>query len=505
MRVSHSFPAISATFDDPNLVSCAGLAPTLALAQRAGLGDLVADTLTLKAKGGVNAHLKVPALVAGMVAGADSIDDMDLLRHGGMGRLFNGVRAPSTLGTFLRSFTFGHVRQLDAVASRFLFGLAKNAPILPGVGQGCYVDVDDTIKATYGYAKQGVGYGYTKVKGLNALLAIVSTPVSAPMIVATRLRRGGTNSARGAAKFVADAAATAKACGAGGLVTVRADSAYYAHDVIAAARRAGDRFSVTVRSNSAVIKAISQIPESAWTPIRYPNAIWDEDEQRFISDAEVAEVTGFTSRRKADHITARLIVRRVKRLNPKSVPQGQGELFSLYRHHGIFTDSPLVMLQAEKSHRGHAIIEQVIADTKSAALAHLPSGSFAANSAWLVLAAIAFDPRRRNHRLGLPRQGHHRDHPPATDRRPGPPGHLRQTTGPAPTQRLVMVGQLARALQRHVRTTNPSNDLTTQPQQANRRTQWKAGQTGGCPIPHRRISARNRSHSTANTSAVDRG
>jgi len=156
----------------------------MALAQRAGLGDLVADTLTLKAKGGVNAHLKVPAL-AGMVAGADSIDDMDLLRHGGMGRLFNGVRAPSTLGTFLRSFTFGHVRQLDAVASRFLVGLAKNAPILPGAGQGVFVDIDDTIKATHGYQKQGVGYGYTKVKGLNALLAIVSTPVSAPVIAAT--------------------------------------------------------------------------------------------------------------------------------------------------------------------------------------------------------------------------------------------------------------------------------------------------------------------------------
>jgi hypothetical protein len=119
MRVSHSFPAISETFDDPNLVSCAGLAPTMALAQRAGLSDLVADTLTLKAVGGVNAHLKVPALVAGMVAGADSIEDMDLLRHGGMGRLFTGIRAPSTLGTFLRTFTFGHVRQLDAVASRF--------------------------------------------------------------------------------------------------------------------------------------------------------------------------------------------------------------------------------------------------------------------------------------------------------------------------------------------------------------------------------------------------
>jgi hypothetical protein len=393
MRVSHSFPAVSATFDDPNLVSCAGLAPTMALAQRAGLADLVAETLTLKATGGVNAYLKVPALVAGMVAGADSIDDMDLLRHGGMDRLFNGVRAPSTLGTFLRTFTFGHVRQLDAVASRFLINLAKNAPILPGADHVCYVDIDDTIKATHGYAKQGAGYGYTGVKGLNALVAIVSTPISVPVVAATRLRRGGTNSARGAARFVADALATTKACGGSGLITVRADSAYYGHDVIAAARRAGARFSITARMNPTVVKAISGIKESAWIPIHYPNAIWDEDEQRLVSDAEVAEVpfTAFTSRRQADHINGRLIVRRVRRLNPKSIPDGQGELFPGYRHHGVFTDSPLTMLQAEKSHRCHAIIEQVIADLKSGPLAHLPSGSFSANAAWLVLAAIAFN------------------------------------------------------------------------------------------------------------------
>jgi len=393
MRVSHSFPAISATFDDPNLVSCAGLAPTMALAQRAGLADLVADTLTLKAIGGVNAHLKVPALVAGMVAGADIIDDMDVLRHGGMGRLFTGVRAPSTLGTFLRTFTFGHVRQLDAVASRFLAALAKNAPILPGANQGCYVDIDDTIKATHGYAKQGAGYGYTGVKGLNALLAIVSTPLSAPVVAATRLRRGGTNSARGAARIVADALVTTKACGGSGLVTVRADSAYYGHDVIAAARRGGARFSITARMNPTVVKAISGIFESAWTPIHYPNAIWDEDEQRLVSDAEVAEVpfTAFTSRRQSDHISARLIVRRVRRLNTKSVPDGQGELFPDYRHHAVFTDSPLTMLQAEKSHRAHAIVEQVIADLKAGALAHLPSSSFSANGAWLALAAISFN------------------------------------------------------------------------------------------------------------------
>ena len=310
-----------------------------------------------------------------------------------MDRLFTGIRAPSTLGTFLRTFTFGHVRQLDAVASRFLAALAQNAPLLPGADQGVYVDIDDTIKATHGYAKQGAGYGYTGVKGLNALLAIVSTPLSSPVVAGTRLRRGGTNSARGAARFVADALVTTKACGGSGLVTVRADSAYYGHDVIAAARRGGARFSITARMNPTVVKAISGIKESAWVPIHYPNAIWDEDEQRLVSDAEVAEVpfTAFTSRRQSEHISARLIVRRVRRLNPKTVADGQGELFPGYRHHGVFTDSPLTMLQAEKSHRAHAIVEQVIADLKASALAQLPSGSFSANSAWLVLATIAFN------------------------------------------------------------------------------------------------------------------
>ncbi len=177
-------------FDDPNLVSCAGLVPVLALAERCGLATLLAERLTVAAKGGANAAAKVPALVAGMVSGADSIDDMDLLRHGGMGRLFAGVRAPSTLGTFLRAFTFGHVRQLDAVAARLLAGLAAATPLLPDAEQLVLVDVDDTVRQTYGYAKQGAGYGYTGVKGLNALLAVVSTPISAPVIAATRLRQG---------------------------------------------------------------------------------------------------------------------------------------------------------------------------------------------------------------------------------------------------------------------------------------------------------------------------
>ncbi len=197
MQLSHSPSEVSAVFDDPNLVSCAGLAPVVALAQRCGLAELVATKLTLSARGGANAHLKVPGLVAGMVAGADSIDDMDLLRHGGMDRLFGGVRAPSTMGTFLRAFTFGHVRQLDSVAANMLGELARRSPLLAGADQVAYVDVDDTIRATYGYAKQGAGFGYSGVKGLNALIGIVSTPLSAPVICATRLRKGSTNSARG--------------------------------------------------------------------------------------------------------------------------------------------------------------------------------------------------------------------------------------------------------------------------------------------------------------------
>jgi len=386
VRVSH---AVTAVFDDPNLVSCAGLVPVLQLADRAALHRLVGGHVRIDKPGGANAQLKIPALIAGMVAGADSIDDMALLRHGGMGRLFCGVRAPSTLGTFLRSFTFGHVRQLDAVASRLLIGLAGQAPLLPGAAELAYVDVDDTVRQTYGYAKQGAGRGYTGTKGLNALLAVVSTPSSAPVIAAARLRKGSTNSARGAARLVADALVTAKSAGATGLRILRADSAFYNHDVIAAAGRQGACFSITARQDHAVRKAIAGIDAGAWTPIKYTNAIFDAGQQRWISDAEVAEVTytAFTSKPKAKQVTARLIVRRVKDMNPAN----QSELFTAYRYHAVFTDSPLPTLTAESTHRAHAIVEQVIADLKNGPLAHLPSGKFAANSAWLVCAAIAFN------------------------------------------------------------------------------------------------------------------
>jgi hypothetical protein len=391
VRLSHPRRAISVRFDDPNLVSCAGLTPVLVLAARCGLATLLAERLRIAAKGGVNAATKVLALVAGMLAGADSISDMDLLRHGGMPRLFTDIRAPSTLGTFLRLFSFGHVRQLDAVAARLLTRLAAATPILSGADQVAFVDLDDTVRQTYGYAKQGTGRGYTGVNGLNAPLATISTPLSAPLIAATRLRKGSTNSVRGAAKLLADTLATARRAGASGLVLVRADSAYYGYDIINACRRAGARFSITARHTPTVTRAITTIPETAWVPIRYPNAIFDEDEQRWISDAEVAETTftAFTGRRRSEHVTARLIVRRVRRLSPKTVSSGQSEMFAVYRYHAIFTDTPEPMLVAEATHRDHAIIEQVIADLKDSALAHLPSGRFTANAAWLACAAIA--------------------------------------------------------------------------------------------------------------------
>ena len=168
--------------------------------------------------------------------------------------------------------------------------LAGRSPLLGGASTLAFVDIDDTVKQTYGYAKQGAGYGYSGVKGLNALLATVSTPPAPPVIVATRLRKGSANSARGAARLVADAVRTARRAGASGTLIVRADSAYYSHDVMAAARRAGAQFSVTARMTPAVTGAIAAIAEKAWTPIRYPNAVWDDEDQRWISDAEVAEV-----------------------------------------------------------------------------------------------------------------------------------------------------------------------------------------------------------------------
>ena len=396
MQLSHSRKVVSATFDEPNLVSAAGLVPVMKLAADAGLHDLADHWLSVPTDKGANAGLKVASLVGGMVAGADSIDDMAILRHGAMGKLFDACYAPSTLGSFLRKFTFGHVRQLDAVASRFLIRLAAKAPLLPTGDAGGYVfvDVDDTIIEVHGYGKQGSGYGYSKVRGLNALLATVKTDASAPVIIGQRLRRGACGSPRGAARLIGDALATVKRLQTtqSSPVLFRADSAFYGFACIHAAISAGAAVSVTARMDKAVKKAITAIDDDAWQAIEYTDAIYDEESRRWISTAEVAEIgfTAFTSRKKAEQVTGRLVVRRIPELN-KRAADGQATLFDTHRFHAFFTTSDLDTVTADKTHRGHAVIEQVNADLKGSALAHLPSSVFTANAAWLVLAVMAFN------------------------------------------------------------------------------------------------------------------
>ena len=396
MRLLHSLAKAHASFDDPNLVSHGGLVPVMALAGRAGLADLVAEHVTPGGECGVNAHLKVPCLAAGMAAGADSIDDMDMLRHGAMDNLFGGVRAPSTFGSHLRSYTWGNVSQLEKAGREFLAELARQAPLLPGAETLAFIDIDSMQKRVYGHQKQGAKFGHTKiqgksllVRGLNALAAVISTPIAAPVIACTRLRGGNAASARGAASMAAQAIGTARDCGCTGTIIVRMDSAFYNAAVPGAVRRGGARFSVTVPVNSSIRAAIAAIAEESWTPIRYPQAVWDDQLDCWVSDAEAAETeyTAFASK-KGQAVTARLIVRRVRDQNKKAA-EGMDELFPAWRYHAVFTDSPFGLVQAEAQHRDHAVVEQVFADVSSGPLAHMPSGVFAANAAWLSIAAIA--------------------------------------------------------------------------------------------------------------------
>jgi hypothetical protein len=394
VQVSHVSRSAVALFDDPNLVSAAGLLPVMRLAERTGLRSLADQWLSVPTDKGANAGLKVSSLVAGMVAGADSIDDMAVLRHGGMGKIFTSIYSPSTLGSFLRAFTFGHVRQLDAVASRLLINLAAEAPIVSRADDGLvFVDVDDTIIEVHGPKKQGAGFGYSGVRGINALLATVSTATTAPVVIGQRLRKGAAGSPRGAARIVADALKTVTRLP--GLdtapVLLRADSAYYGHATVTAALRAGADVSITARQDPAVKRAIGSIPDDAWTKIKYTDAIYDPDTDTWTSDAEVAEVpfTAFTSKPTKDRIEGRLVVRRIPELNKKKL--SQPTLFDTHRFHAFFTTSTLDMVTADQVHRRHAIIEQVNSDMKGSALAHLPSGIFTANAAWLVLAVIAFN------------------------------------------------------------------------------------------------------------------
>ena len=408
VRLRHDAPVVRAMFDDPNLVSCAGLVPVMCLADTVGLHAAVADRVRLPGDTGSNPAGKVATIVAGMLAGADSIDDLDIARHGGMRSLFTSVYAPSTLGSFLRTFTHGHVRQLQAAARDALVALAGRTSILAGADTLCFIDIDSMLRRVYGKKKQGIGFGHAKVGGYNVwlrgyhpLITTLSTPLAAPVVAATRLREGNAGSARGAASQIAEAITTARACGASGEIVVRADSAFYTKTVIAACRRRDVRFSVTTRIDAKIRAACESIDETAWVDIKYPQAIYDEDGQRWISDAQIAE-TAYTAFAGTRHeVTARLIVRRIRRDDPTQHP-GQGELIAGYRYHAVFTDSPFTLIQAESQHRGHAIIEQVNADLIAGPLAHLPSGRFAANDAWLTCAAIAHNLTRAAGHLAGP-------------------------------------------------------------------------------------------------------
>jgi hypothetical protein len=392
VRLLHAASRVDASFDEPNLVSAAGLVAVLRLAAGAGLWRLVADRLRVGGRCGANPAGKIATIVAGMLAGADCIDDLDVVRHGGMSRLFGGVYAPSTLGSFLRVLSWGHVRQLESAARAFLAGLASRTPLLPGADQLAYVDVDSLLRRVYGSGKAGAAHGHAKVggypvllRGLSPLVATISTPLAAPVVAATRLRGGNAGSARGAAGLVAEAIGVARACGATGRVLVRADSAFCSTAVIGACRRATACFSVTIRLDRTVRAAIAGIGETAWTAIRYPQAVWDDDGQCWISDAQVAETTHTMRAGTRHELTCRLVVRRVRAANSDRT----GELFPAWRYHAFVTDTALSTVDADLTHRAHAVIEQTFADLINGPLAHLPSGRFAANAAWLTCAGIA--------------------------------------------------------------------------------------------------------------------
>ncbi len=390
MQAFHTRGAVSARFDDPNLVSHAGLIPVLRLAQDAGLGELADRMVRLGGSKGANAGAKIGSIVAGMVCGADSIDDLDVIRHGALPRLFGGIRAPSTLGTFLRHVSYGHVAQLEAVSAEVLTRMRQRCPnLLPGIDQLAFVDIDAKITEVYGPNKEGARFGYTRKRGLNFLIVTLSTPRAAPVVLATRLRGGNADSRRAAASLLKRALKLARRCGATGTLIVRGDSAFFTAENITTIRAAGARFSVTIRHSQAVHAAIAEITDEAWTPITYRQAIYDNDLDLWISAAEIAETTytAFTNptQNPGRATTARLLVRRI-RIGTQHTTQG--ELFPIYRHHAVFTDSGFDLPTAEAQHRDHAIIEQVLADLNASALAHFPSGRFAANAAWLSLAAL---------------------------------------------------------------------------------------------------------------------
>jgi Transposase DDE domain group 1 len=362
-------------FDDERVVSDAGIALVATLAARLGIEALAGRLVRLRRDraGAANAGRKVMALLFAMVLGADSIDDCDVLRAGRTRRLLGGwLPAPSTLGTFLRAFTFGHVRQLDALLGHAL-ERAWRAGAGPGDGR-LVIDVDSFVGEVCGYQKQGAGYGYTRLFGYHPILATRADTREALHI---RLRKGSANTQKGIKRFCEELIARVDRAGATGTKLLRADSGFWNTKVFALLENAGWQYSIGVRMIKTVRAGVEAIAETDWQRIDYPAG----------GQAQIAE-TVYRGRR--------LIVRRTRLLGPQS------ELFPDWRHFAFITNRTDAIEIVEADHRDHAVVEQVIADLKDQALAHFPSGHFNANGAWTVLAAIAHNLMRWTQLLGLP-------------------------------------------------------------------------------------------------------
>jgi Transposase DDE domain group 1 len=365
---------VDVAFDDERAVASAGLLLPATLAERLGIEQVADQVVSLGDQpGAARPGRKLLTLVHAMVAGGDGIDDVELLRCGSTASVLgHQVMAASTVGTFLRAFTFGHVRQLDKVTGEVL-ARAWTAGAGPGDGP-LIVDVDSTICEVHGYHKQGACYGYTRTLGYHPLLA---TRADTGEVLHARLRKGAANTARGIARFVDELVARLRRAGAVGELTLRMDSGFWSAKLIRRLRSQRVRYSITVRQTKTVRMAIAAIPEQAWVDIAYqPGGV-----------AQVAEV-GF----KGD----RLIVRRVRNLGD------QAQLFATWRYHAFITDRFGTMLELDADHRRHAVCELAIRDLKAGAgLAHLPSGQFNANAAWLLAATLAHNLLRWTAALGL--------------------------------------------------------------------------------------------------------
>jgi len=386
VRASHDLNRVSVNFTETNLIPNAGLLPAAMLAQRIDLPGLFDERLQL-ATHGASSGSKALTVVGSILAGGDSIDDTDVLRAGAAGSLFDDTRAPSTIGSWLRAHKWSNVRQHDAISRELLARLWTAGAGPADLAAPLTFDLDSSIVPVFGRGKQGAAFGYTKVRGYHPQFA---TCAQTGMVLFSRLRGGAAGSARGAKSFLTETISRLRNAGASGQLTVRADSAFFSKAVLHTATKLNVAFSVTVRQDKKIRAAIEAIDEGAWQPIPY----WLSTPE--VSGADVAE-TSYTAFSGKDALTVRLIVRRVR-----PTPGSQLALFTTWDYHAFVTNRPGEFLELEADHRRHAIVEQRIAELKSAGLAHLHSGKFMANAVWLALTVMAHNLGRAVGRLAGP-------------------------------------------------------------------------------------------------------